>query len=204
MISLSFLWSLIYLCSSFYTTIYFQRWVSRKFSHLKLRTLPDMLHYDKLLWLTKYYKISDYIVSLYIFLLYYFNDHLPFFMYVLGTLHYLRTLSFCITILPKSGLMPDKDMNQSIKKIITDYLTLKEIHTGFNQDMFFSGHCTFIVVCSLYMTRFYPEYILTNIGLWILTISNSLFIVLTRCHYSIDVLYAFITSMFVFQNLDKL
>ena len=113
----------------------------------------------------------------------------------------MRTISFTITILPKCGKMPDKDNSRSCYQILKDYATFQDTHTGHNNDLLFSGHTAFMTLYCLYVSHYYPEYLVISSMSWILNIGLSILNIMSRCHYSIDIFYALITTTFVFQNL---
>lgn len=191
--------SFLFFLSSVYFTIYCQKYASsRSISNIPL---PDFLHIDSL-DLSKLYKLTDIPINVYIVLLLFcFNTRLPKFFWMMGLTYFIRSLSFSMTILPKCGKMIDKDNSRSCLQILKDYVTLKDTHIGHNNDLLPSGHVCFSVIFSLYSGRY--GYLSRNksILLWTVNILNSLMIVLTRCHYSIDVFYAYILSYFVYSNL---
>lgn len=165
--------------------------------------LQDILHFSDIF--LKYYTISDYVISFYIAnLVLFFNKHIDIFLYQLSILYLLRSISFSITLLPKCGKMADKNDNTGSFKILYQYLTLKDTHTGHNNDLLFSGHSTFMLLTTLYISRFYDIHIIIKIILHTINICMSLLNILSRCHYSIDILYAYITTIFVFQNTVEL
>ena len=150
----------------------------------------------------KFYNVSDYFIFSYILSLFYFNNNLPQFLNLLSIIYLLRTFSFTITILPKCGKMKDKT-DKSAVNILYNYITLKDRHSGYNNDLLYSGHSAFMHLYFLYLNHYNcisdnKKMIVFSINL-ILSILN----ILSRCHYSIDILFAYITTTFVFQNLIK-
>lgn len=196
-----FLSGLIFI-GSLYFTVFCQKYSSnRKNGNIPL---PDILHTDSLNF-SKYYKITDIPINIYVFLLIFvFNKHIPKFLWMMSLNYFLRALSFSMTTLPKCGIMIDKDNNRSCSKILLDYVTLKDTHIGHNNDLLPSGHVTFSSLFVFYANRY--EYLspLHNKILWAINIINSIFIILTRCHYSIDVLYAYVVSYLVYSKLNKI
>ncbi len=198
--------SILYLLSSVIVTIRFQKYISKKAT----TNIPlfDHCHSDSNLWITEYYTVADIFMIIYwVLLIFLYNDFLKDLLYILGTLYYLRTLLFTITVLPKCGKMADKDCSRTVSKIIFDYITLQDKHTGFNNDLLFSGHTMFSTLFSLYVTRNrlvfdIPLYLIFLI--WILNIFLSLLNIFSRCHYSIDIIVAYIATIFVFQNYYSL
>jgi hypothetical protein len=68
---------------------------------------------------------------------------------------------------------------------------------GYCYDKIFSGHISFIFLCSLFLleTKYISIYTLACIN-----IINSILIISTRAHYTIDVIIAFMVTFFIFQN----
>jgi hypothetical protein len=167
-----------------------------------LNPLQDILHRPELLFLIKYYNISDYVIGFYITtLVLFFNNYIHIFLYQLSILYLLRSISFSITLLPKCGKMKDKDNTRSSFRMLFDYLILRDTHTGHNNDLLFSGHSCFMLLYTLHVGKYYtfpPQTII-----YLLHIVNgimSMLNIVSRCHYSIDILYAYITTIFIFQN----
>lgn len=162
--------------------------------------LVDFFHCESLDF-SEYYMVSDYFIMSGIFLLFTtFNSFWSSFLYDLSLIYMLRTLSFSLTILPKCGKMKDKDNNRTCAQILWDYASFKDRHTGHNNDLLFSGHTAFMTLYCLHVSYFYPEYVYFNFICAILTGGLSVWNVFSRCHYSIDILYALITTTLIFQN----
>jgi hypothetical protein len=132
---------------------------------------------------------------------FFFNEHLSTYFTLLGVMYYTRIFPFSFTILPKPGLMTHKNVGKSIFGLIKDNFTGKDVHTGFNNDLMFSGHTGILLMTSMYMSYFYPTYILLNIAMWISTIGASFLIIISRCHYTVDVQMACVVALCIFQNL---
>jgi hypothetical protein len=161
--------------------------------------LQDVLHFSD--FFLKYYNISDYVIGFYIIsLILFFNNHIDVFLYQLSILYLIRSLSFSITLLPKCGKMADKSDNTGSFKILFQYITLKDTHTGHNNDLLFSGHSMFMLLYVLHLSKFYDIHILIKAILHIVSGSMSLLNIVSRCHYSVDILYAYITTIFIHQN----
>ncbi len=197
--SLKLLLSIFTFIGSMYFTIYCQKISSNKRN--KNIPLPDILHTDRLN-LSKYYKYTDILINVnFILLFFFFNKNIDKFLFLMSANYVARAISFSSTILPKCGNMKDKDNNRSCTSILMDYITLKDTHTGHNNDLLFSGHVSFCTLFNLYCRRFgYVSNRTSNI-MWVINIINSLMIILTRCHYSIDVIYAYITTFVIYKNL---
>lgn len=162
--------------------------------------IPLFDHLHKNMNYIKFYNISDYFIYCYILSLFYFNFHICKFLNLLSLIYLIRTFSFTITILPKCGKIKDKTETNSFK-ILYNYLSLKDRHSGYNNDLLFSGHTSFMHLYYLYLTYF--KYISNTNSIILFTINFllSLLNIVSRCHYSIDILYAYITTTFIFQNL---
>ena len=196
--------SILFFLSSISLMIKSQIYISNKDTKIPLY---DHLHINQKF--LKFYTISDYFIYFYILSLFYFNNYfflsqkagnLPTFLNLLSIIYFIRTFSFTITILPKPGKMKNKT-DTSVVSILYKYITLKDKHTGYNNDLLFSGHTSFMHLYYLYLTHF--NYISPTNGkiLFIINLLLSLLNVLSRCHYSICILFAYITTTFVFQNL---
>lgn len=194
-------------CSSltFLGALYFTV-VCQKYSSNKRNqniALPDILHINKL-DVSRFYKATDVMMNLYIFLLVFkFNNHLPKFLWMVSVLYIVRALSFSMTILPKCGKMPDKDNNRTSSKILLDYITLKDTHIGHNNDLLPSGHVSFSTLFLFYIGKY--KYVSPRILrlMWCIHVINSFFIIISRCHYSIDVFYAYILTQTVYNSMKK-
>ena len=187
--------------ASFLFTVQMQKYSWNKRNDNK--PMPDFLHLTQLHFLTPYYKFSNHIINLYIcIIVLFFDDHLHIFGYTLGIVYVIRAILFSITIFPKPGLMKDKNLNSNAIQIFYNFISGEDTHIGFNNDLVISGHCSILVIISKYISYFYPtfEY---QIYLWLITFFTSIFIILTKCHYSLDIVNAYVFSLFVFDNLVK-
>lgn len=180
--------SFSFLIFSFYFIIFFQKRCSK--IDRERPPLIDILHIDKL-DISKYYQMTDIIITLYIALLLYYHQQIHVFFIRLALIQILRAISFSITILPKCSKNPDKDNERTCTQILLDYFTLKDPHTGHNNDLLFSGHASFSFLIWLYFyegNTFSPQILFS---LLLINIINSFLIVISRCHYSIDVFHAY-------------
>jgi hypothetical protein len=159
--------------------------------------LFDHLHFNTKY--IKFYNISDYFINFYILTLFYFNDHISKFINLLAIVYLFRTLFFTITILPKCGLMPDKT-DKSVRSILYKYITFKDKHTGYNNDLLFSGHTAFMFLYYLYLVKFNFITYNKSIVLFMINLILSILNILSRCHYSIDIVLGYIMPLFIFQN----
>jgi hypothetical protein len=201
-LSVELLFSLIAFISSSYFTVICQKYASNK----KNRNipLPDILHVDSLNF-SRYYKLTNIVINVYLFLLIFrFNKHIPKFLWMMSMNYFIRALSFSMTILPKCGSMIDKDSTRTCSQILKDYITLKDTHIGHNNDLLPSGHVSFSVIFVLYANKYgYLSHRYNNI-FWLINILNSIFIILTRCHYSIDIFYAYVLSYVIYLKMNKI
>jgi len=158
--------------------------------------LFDHLHFnDKYL---RYYSISDYFIYLYILSLFYYSEHIEDFLNILSIVYLFRTLFFTITVLPKCGKMKDKT-ETSLSQILYNHIK-GEIHSGYNNDLFFSGHTAFMYLYNLYLFHFNYISFNTSILLFILNLSLSILNILSRCHYSICILGSYCITTLIYQN----
>jgi len=158
--------------------------------------LPDVLHkINQRFNLSHYYKLTDILVNLLISLVVLvYNKNIDKWFYKLSILYFIRAVSFYITVLPKCSSSSLINLNKSTLNIFWDFLTGKT-STRMNSDLLPSGHTLIMWLSCLhiknnYNTKYHKYY------KW-LCIVNSLFIILTRNHYSIDVLYAYITTNYI-------
>lgn len=185
--------------ASLYFTVYCQKYSSKKKN--SNIPLPDILHIDSLN-LSNIYRITDIPINVYIILLLFkYNKHGPKFLWLISATYFLRALSFSMTTLPKCHNINDKDDTKSCFSILKDYITLKDTHIGHNNDLLPSGHVSFATIFILYLQNY--ERVNNRIAtiIWITNILNSILIILSRCHYSIDVFYAYILSYTVYNSM---
>lgn len=195
------IFGLLILLTSFISTIEAQKYVSYK-KRYDDKPLVDFLH-RKSLDMSKYYKITDIPINIYILLiLLKFNKKVHLFTISLAVTYFLRLLSFSMTVLPKCGKMKDKDSTRSSLHILKDYLSLKDTHIGHNNDLLPSGHVCFSNIFYLYISRNKNASPLFKKIVLYTNIINSIFIILSRCHYSVDVFYGYILSYLVYSNLE--
>lgn len=192
---------LLFFASSLVASLYMGRRLN------KVHTIPhapliDVLHTDSLRFMHKYYTVSDYLINgMVAIVVLFFNEHLSTYFTLLGVMYYTRIFTFSFTILPKPGLMTHKNVEESIFGLIKNNFTGKDVHTGFNNDLIFSGHTGILSMTSMYMTYFYPTHILLNTAMWLSTIGASFLIIISRCHYTVDVQLAYVVTLCIFQNL---
>jgi hypothetical protein len=93
----------------------------------------------------------------------------------------IRLITVQLTVLPKT--------NCTIKPTI--------VLSGYCYDKIFSGHTAFICLITLFLFNLKKISIFT---LFIINVLFGLLIIATRSHYTIDVVFAFIVTLLIFQN----
>ena len=198
-VSIELTTSFIVFVGSLYFTVLCQKYSNRRRNDNV--PLPDILHTPRL-DLSSIYKITDIPINVYIFLLVFkFNKHLSKFLWTMSLIYFVRALSFSVTTLPKCGKMKDKDNTRSCSAILRDYITLKDTHIGHNNDLLPSGHVCFSTLFVLYTQKYGYLTPTTNRMVWVVNIVNSILIILSRCHYSIDVFYAYVLTYMFYKLL---
>lgn len=193
----------VYLLLSFTIVICAQKLSSLR-ADRNNKALPDILHHDKWLWLSKYHYINNYIICLEIFWLIYSNIKPGTLSNIVSTIYlFFRVPSFLMTTLPRPSTEDKKIdyINVSSFKLMLRYITLQDRDPGYDNDLLFSGHATFLALF-IYHIHIYSNYSL-GIKLIITSINviSSFTIAMNRRHYSICVWFAYIVAAFVYQNL---
>lgn len=190
---------LVSLMFSFLCTIKAQKYASLQRT-MNDRPLADILHLE-CLNISKYYKVTDIVVNLYgIMLFFKFNKRIDIFLNILAITYLARLISFSVTILPKCGSMKDKKDDTSCLKIMYNYLTLKYKHIGHNNDLLPIGHVCFMNIFYMYVKKYESIHPSFKKVIFYTNIVNSILIVLSRCHYSIDIYYGYMLSFLVFSR----
>lgn len=194
---------ILFLFVSLYFTIFGQKLVRKVKYH---EPLVDHLHFtDKLV---PYYYLNDYVVKFFIVIgLFFFSrSQISEFIVLYSILLTIRTISFMLTILPHCQpiTFPKKNYNTSISKIMWNYITCTDTHFGSQGDLFPSGHTLFTTLFSMMISYYniFPK--IVEYFIWGISICSSILLILSKCHYSIDVLYGYILTVFVFQNYHHL
>jgi hypothetical protein len=135
-------------------------------------------------WLTNYMLVLSLLP-----LIFNFNSDLGYnFLGLLITINIIRDISINLTILPKDiDCVPDKTIINHI--------------LGSCYDKIFSGHFSFVYILTL---LYYSYGYITNVPLIIIwNILNAIIILISRSHYTIDIVMAFFVCSFVFvQNYN--
>lgn len=168
--------------------------------------LPDIIHkYFSNEWLCVNYKYSDiYMNILLIITLIFYNKNIHKFINILSILYTIRSISFSLTVLPKCSYSKPIDINKSSINILIDFVTGRQ-SMRMNNDLLPSGHTLVMWSCVKHILYNYPKFnnlYLFNIKyktiLNLLTILNSVYIIVCKCHYSIDVLWGYILTDYIY------
>src|SRR3989344_4463376 len=107
------LYELFFLVTALTSTLYMSRRINQ------VHTIPhapliDVLHTKELVFTHKYYKVSDYLIDTFVAgVVLCFNEFISTYFLLLGIMYYVRIFTFSLTILPKPGLMANKDPTTS-------------------------------------------------------------------------------------------
>src|SRR5439155_1700177 len=131
-----------------------------------------------------------------------YNHHLLTCVTLTALLTLLRSVSYNLTLLPPCSTMPEKPHyeTESCSRILLRYLLHKDTHFGYYNDLLFSGHTSFVVMFCLHVSYFHLAPIWLLSCFWCVAVGTSFVIICSRCHYTIDVVYAWVVTMFVFQH----
>jgi len=197
--------SILYLLLSFAFVIYFQKITSMK-THPTNQSLPDVLHKDEYTWLAKYHYINNYSIYIECFWIIYCNIKPFTLMNIISTIYMIRPFFFASTILPRPSITPKKReySNLPIWKIVLKYILLIDRNPGYDNDLIFSGHTSFLTVFVLHLWTFGTYSIYINIGVTIINFISSIIIVMNRNHYTICNLVAYLISYIIYDKLKYL
>ena len=150
------------------------------------KLLPDLSHNE---WIVNYLAIA----SLIPLVLNFSKELVVSFIGFMIVIYLIRDITINLTILPKQS-------NCVMKK--KEEFTLYDHIIGICYDKIFSGHFSLTYVLTL---LYYSFGIITNIPLLVgWNILNSLAIISTRSHYTIDVVMAFFVCSFIYTNNLKI
>lgn len=131
--------------------------------------------------LERYEKLSDIITILIVFPIFLYPKILIEYIGYWISIFVIRSITIRLTVLPKSN----------------NCETNNYINLGTCYEQIFSGHFS----SGLLATMLYYKYNLINLPmLYILNIINGSIILLTRHHYTIDIVVAIFVTLFVYQN----
>jgi hypothetical protein len=127
---------------------------------------------------------------------------------LLSIIFLVRSVSINLTILPQCDFrskkaVDEKDKSEGLKKV-WKLLTMQSVEFGYKNDLLFSGHSAFLILSSLMIHHFTTIYYLLKIMIWIICILLTLGFPCSMKHYTVDVLFAWITTLFIFQNYHNL
>jgi len=111
----------------------------------------------------------------------------------IGVLYLLRCLCIYVTYLPNSRICTFDETSNLITTVRKDFCG----------DLMFSGHTSQFTVGMLFLYEMYPNKYILLFG----SISSVLYaslISISRLHYTIDVIIALLTSLFVYQNIKRI
>jgi hypothetical protein len=143
----------------------------------------DILH-ENTIHEEKFEFASDILIIILAILLIYINFDL--FYLAIGyitTIFIIRMVTVLITILPKHHLCDINNNSRSFR--------------GGCYDKIFSGHFAIILIFTLIL---YKNNYINMLLLILINLVSSSFIILSRCHYTIDLVVSFFVTMFIYQN----
>jgi hypothetical protein len=187
LLALLFFFSILII--SAYTII----WVSCKSKQSE--PLNDLVH--NLVNYDAYYKygcLTELTVLLYsLLVLYYCSERAASIFNFVSLLLLFRSASFCLTILPKCDRHKLAHKEVSLWRVYEYYSRPYDL--GGTNDLLFSGHVSILVVLSKCLVDFakFNAYVI-----WPWTVMLSCLVVVLKKHYSIDVLYAYIVTLYGF------
>jgi hypothetical protein len=174
-----------YLTYTIATKIYHKIREERKDTYNK--SLYDILHNPWNSTWKKYRHIFDFLSYMYLIAVIISMKDLQTFSIILSMNYLFRIVSFSITILPC--------INEHVNLQITNN------HLGYGHDLIPSGH-TSMMLTSLY--HLYETGVVVGMYYWVLKFLIfviALGIIMTRCHYSIDIYTAWIFSPYFYYNI---
>lgn len=119
----------------------------------------------------------------------------------LSIIHLVRCVCFSVTVLPQCDFRPKRRTEgQTSFQEFVNLLTLKSIQFGHKNDLLFSGHSAFYCLFCLTIYHFTILGSVTKFCLLLLCLASSFALVCSKKHYTVDVVFAWITTTFIFQN----
>jgi hypothetical protein len=194
-----------YLLFSFATTISAQKISSTRAQPNEI-PLKDILHRKEFTWLCKYHYINNWIIYIEIFILIVYNINPGTLSNIISTTFlFFRTPSFIITTLPRPSREPKKNdyANTSTFKLVIKYITLQDRDPGYDNDLLFSGHVTFLAIFIYHIWLYSHFNLIIKLIITLINMISSLTITMNRRHYTICVWFAYIVSAFVYQNTHQ-
>lgn len=111
--------------------------------------------------------------------------------FTIGTLYLLRCLCIYVTYLPNSRVCTFDGTNNLVTTIRKDFCG----------DLMFSGHTSQFTVGMLFLYELHPKKYIMYTGI-VTSILYACLISISRLHYTIDVIIALYTAVFVYQNVS--
>ena len=142
--------------------------------------LPDLHNYH---WIVN---IIAFVLIIYTFL---HNSGVGVFkdlLFALPIVFLIRALTIVSTVLPKHE-----------NCVVSDNIFVIFMNGGGCYDKIFSGHTSFVVLLTLSM---YDYGLINTLSFWITNITNCLLLLLTRAHYTVDIILGVVISYLVYKG----
>ena len=110
--------------------------------------------------------------------------------FTIGIIYLLRCLCIYVTYLPNSRLCTFDGTNNLVTTIRKDFCG----------DLMFSGHTSQFAVGMIFLYELHPKKYIMYVGI-VTSLLYAALISISRLHYTIDVIIALYTSLFVYQNV---
>ena len=197
-------------------TLLFQKYASIKGENINiirnknvnLGKLPDIIH-DNTPDLSKYSNIADRIIKVYIilFCILIFNNNNKKYeiinnsLLIISIILFLRIIMFSSTILPSINtnchIIKNKIYKKPFLSLVSDFV-IQKYKIGYCNDYIFSGHNAIYILITL-MILYYNliPFISTSILIG-LTIVYSIFTIICRNHYTIDIIISYFITYGIF------
>ena len=178
-----------------------------KFSTEESKPLRDTVHNiaDKFNFLSKCHQVPEIVIGMYtLAFIILCTDKITDFLMILSILLLVRAVSYNVTVLPTCDTRKDLTFIHDSLWTIIKYYVMNPFSLGGINDLLFSGHCSFLTLLTLFLTSYGTHVLIFKMMLWIVTCIISFLIVALRRHYTIDIMYAFIVTHYVFIHYDPL
>lgn len=187
-------------------TIMAQRYVAKRARIFRVDIpLPDWLHYEGWKWLSdlRYIAWTDWLLKFELVLVVALWEKLDVFLVYMSVLWTLRALLFSATILPKCSFVPRKEHYEqsSVWEIMWLTVSGQDPHSGHENDLMFSGHVAFWCMTALHLNAL--GWTTLSPYLNALHVVASVWVIVTRCHYTIDVFFAWVTTDWLFSKTNS-
>ncbi len=174
----------------------------------KREPLQDVVHYfaDKYLTLPKYFPLPEILIVVYsVLCIIYCTQMVPNILFVVSFILIIRSVFYCVTILPQCDVAKRQFTfsEWNFKSIVSHYYN-KPYDLGGTNDLIFSAHASVIVLLSLYLTNYAFVSLFSRVIIWLTTGLMSLMIVVFKKHYTIDIITAVVTTLYIFDVCNRL